>query len=89
MIKNKLDYSGALKQSSFSTWRPNARADGTYRCPKVPFREPDIPPEPQPRQALISVHLEDFALILRGRMPKDVVLNQHENSRTYGAGFQL
>jgi len=59
----------------------------TYRRPKALFREPDISPEPQPCQALINVHLKDFTLVLRGRMPKDVVLNEHENSRTYGSGF--
>ena len=36
---------------------------------------------------IVDVHLEDFTLILRGRMPKDVVLNEHENSRTYGSGL--
>jgi hypothetical protein len=59
----------------------------TYRRPKALFREPDISSEPQPCQALVNVHLEDFTLILRGRMPKDVVLYEHENSRTYGSGF--
>ena len=61
----------------------------TYQRPEVLFREPDVSSEPQPRQALISVHLEDFTCILRGRMPKDVVLDEHENGRTYCAGFQL
>ena len=56
-----------------------------YRGPKTLFREPDISTEPQPCQALVNVHLEDITLILRGRMPKDVVLNEHENSRTYGS----
>jgi len=61
----------------------------TYQRPEVLFCEPDISSEPQPRQALVSVHLEDFTCILRSRMPKDVVLDEHENSRTYCAGSQL
>jgi hypothetical protein len=61
----------------------------THRQSEVLFCEPHISSEPQPCQALIGVHLKDFACILRGRMPKDVVLNQHENSRTHCAGFQL
>jgi hypothetical protein len=92
MVKKKLNNSSTLEQRSLST-EPLTASMGskcmkkTYRHPKALFCEPDIPSEPQPRQALVNIHLKDFTLIFRGRMPKDVVLNEHENSRTYSSGF--
>jgi hypothetical protein len=87
MVKKKLDNPGTLEQRSFSTVSSTARSNETYGRPEALFREPDISSESQPRQALIDVHLESFTLILRRRVPKNVVLNEHKNSRTYGSGF--
>lgn len=87
MVKKKLDDFGTLEQRSFSIGVLTSRSNDTYWHPEALFREPDIPSEPQPCQALIHVHLENFTLIFRGRMPEDVVLNEHENCRTYGSGF--
>jgi hypothetical protein len=66
-----------------------AYTNNTYRRPEVLICEPYISSEAQARQAFIGVHLKDITLILRGRMPNDIVLNQDQNSRTYGAGFQF
>jgi hypothetical protein len=87
MVKKKLDNFGTLKQRPLNTGVLTARNNDTYWHPEALVRKPDISSEPQSRQALINVHLEDFTLIVRGRMPKDVVLNEHENGRTYGSGF--
>ena len=87
MVKKKLDNFGTLKQRPFNTGVLTARSNDTYRHPEALVRKPDISSEPQPRQALINVHLEDFTLIVRGRMPKYVVLNEHENGRSYGSRF--
>jgi hypothetical protein len=87
MVKKKLDNFGTLEQRSFNTGVLIARSNETYQHPEALVCKPDISSEPQPRQTLINVHLEDFTLVVRGRMPKDVVLNEHKNSRTYGSGF--
>jgi hypothetical protein len=90
MVEKELDDSGTLRQpSSLSTGMSSARTGDTHRHPEVLFREPYISPEPQSRQALVSVHLKYSTLILRSRVPKNVVLSQYENGCTYGAGFQL
>jgi hypothetical protein len=87
MVKKKLDNSCTLERRPFSTGILTTRSNDTYWHPEALFSEPDISSEPQPCQTLINVHLKHFTLILRGRMPKDVVLNEHKNSRTYGSGF--